>query len=141
MTGDTRNVWHPGELAVQSRAGVKDQMAELGPRLIRDFMPDQHRDFFSRLPMVIIDSEDGSGHLWATPLFGAPGFIETPSPQLLTINASAPHLQAGNQVGLLGIELEKINTSSLLRILNKQKIREHLIGHLQHPNAESLPLE
>lgn len=113
MTADTRDTWHSGELAVQSRAGVTEKMAGLGPRLIRDFMPDPHRDFFTRLPMIIVGGEDGAGYLWAVPLFGEPGFIRAPSPQLLTITLSAPcphplfsHLRVNSRVGLLGIEFE-----------------------------------
>lgn len=113
MAIDTRDIWHPGELAVQSRAGVKDQMSEFGPRLIRDFMPEQHRDFFARLPMVILGSENNDGTLWATPLFGEPGFIRSPSSQRLAIFLTEPHphplfshLQINSRVGLLGIELE-----------------------------------
>lgn len=113
MTTDTRDTWHPGELVVQSRAGVTEKMAGLGSRLIRDFMPDPHRDFFTRLPMMIIGGEDGAGYLWAAPLFGEPGFIRAPSPELLAITVTEPyhhplfpHLQVNSQVGLLGIELE-----------------------------------
>lgn len=110
MTTDT---WHPGEKAVQSRAGVADKMAVLGPRLIRDFMPNQHQDFFARLPMILVGGIDAADHLWAIPLFGEPGFIRATSPQLLTVRLPTPsphplitHLQVNKPVGLLGIEFE-----------------------------------
>ena len=35
---------------MQARAGVRERMAQLGPRVIRDHMPEQHRDFFAQLP-------------------------------------------------------------------------------------------
>jgi len=113
MTTNIQNIWHPGELAVQTRAGVKEKMASLGPRLIRDYMPEQHREFFAKLPMVIMGSEDQDNHLWAGPLFGNPGFIQSPSPERLSIEISTrfpniifPLLNVGNPVGLLGIDLE-----------------------------------
>ncbi len=39
--------FHTGELAIQERAGVREQVAGFGSRAIRTFMPDQHREFFS----------------------------------------------------------------------------------------------
>lgn len=113
MTNNTQNIWHRGELTVQARAGVKEKMAGLGPRLIRDYMPDQHREFFTNLRMVIVGGEDKHSHLWASPLFGNSGFIRSPSPQRLTIDTSGshsdtilPHLHVNCQLGLLGIDLE-----------------------------------
>jgi predicted pyridoxine 5'-phosphate oxidase superfamily flavin-nucleotide-binding protein len=35
--------FHRGEVIAQERAGVAERMGEIGPRVIRDFMPDQHR--------------------------------------------------------------------------------------------------
>ncbi len=113
MNSLTQNVWHSGELAAQALAGVKEKMSSIGPRVIRNYMPDQHRDFFASLPLVIVGSEDKEGHLWASPLFGHPGFIQSPTPELLTIDTSALYshpvsteLNIGRQVGLLGIDFE-----------------------------------
>jgi predicted pyridoxine 5'-phosphate oxidase superfamily flavin-nucleotide-binding protein len=55
--------FHAGERAVQQRVGVAGRMADLGPRVIRDFMPDQHRDFFEQLPFVIVGAVDADGTL------------------------------------------------------------------------------
>ncbi|MGF2687005.1 pyridoxamine 5'-phosphate oxidase family protein [Marinobacter sp. DUT-3] len=115
MADDTaaHGVWHQGELAVQSRAGVREKMATIGARVIRDYMPDQHREFFTQLPMVILGAQDMAGELWATALFGKPGFIQSPAERLLTIDAQLPShdplassLYLGSSVGLLGIQLE-----------------------------------
>lgn len=127
MTTNTQNIWHSGELTVQARAGVEEKMADLGPRLIRDYMPDQHREFFASLPMVIVGGEDKHSHLWASPLFGNPGFIRSPSPQRLTIDTSGshsdtilPHLHINCQVGLLGIDLETRRRNRLNGIVVKR---------------------
>ncbi len=113
MNCDVQDTWHPGELIAQTRAGVKEKMARLGPRLIRNYMPDQHRDFFANLPMMIMGSEDNNNELWANPMFGHPGFIQSPTPKLLSIdtasgfsNSALSHLNVGNRIGLLGIDLE-----------------------------------
>lgn len=111
MTNE-HNTWHPGELAVQRRAGVQEQMAELGQRLIRDYMPEQHREFFAGLEIIYLGGTDGAGKLWAIPVAGEPGFVASPDPKTLTIDLKgmSPALQlvdfsVGQAIGLLGIQL------------------------------------
>ena len=36
--------------------GVAERMAKNGKRVVRDFMPDQHRDFYGSIPFMIIPS-------------------------------------------------------------------------------------
>ncbi|MDF1693341.1 MAG: pyridoxamine 5'-phosphate oxidase family protein [Zhongshania sp.] len=90
-------------------------------------MPEQHREFFASLPMVILGSEDKDCHVWASPLFGDPGFIRSPSSQQLIIDASSyysetilPHLQVSCQLGLLGIDLETRRRNRLNGIVVKK---------------------
>ena len=104
--------WHPGETALQERVGVRQRMAEVGPRVIRSFMPDQHRAFYQQLPFLVLGSVDATGAAWATILEGAPGFVSAPTPTRLDIAARLPvgdpagaGLGDGAAVGLLGIEL------------------------------------
>lgn len=105
--------WHPGELAAQKRAGSYEKMQIVGPKFIRDFMPDQHREFFAQLPAIFVGAEDGEKNLWASVLTGEPGFIASPTEHALIIeadfNASDPlygQIQRGHDIGLLGIEVE-----------------------------------
>jgi uncharacterized protein len=114
-TNDTPNPpspWHDGERAMQARLGVGERMARAGLRVIRDFMPDQHRDFFAQLPFLLVGSVDGEGWVWASLLAGKPGFATSPDPRRLTIAARpvagdplAGALRLGAKIGLLGIEL------------------------------------
>jgi hypothetical protein len=104
--------WHPGEVAAQKRAGSFELMQGIGPRVMHDFIPDQHREFYARLPLAFLGAEDLSGRLWATALFGEPGFISTPDPVTLRLSASLSRadpltdaLRAGREVGMLGIDL------------------------------------
>ena len=108
MTGPT---FHAGERAVQARAGVQARMAELGPRVIRDVMPDQHRAFFAQLPLLLVGSVDAQGQPWASVLTGTPGFLATPDARTLLVRASptagdplVQTLVSGAAIGLLGIE-------------------------------------
>lgn len=105
-------VWHQGEIALQQQAGVAERMADVGQRVIRDHLPDQHRDFYAQLPFIVAGSVDAHGDAWATLLEGQPGFIFSPNATTLDIEArphqgdpAAAGMQDGAPVGLLGIEL------------------------------------
>lgn len=105
--------YHAGEIAMQERAGVRARAERLGRGGIRDFMPDQHRELFTRLPYLLVGSVDRSGQPHASIVVGPPGFITSPDPWTLTIGAvpAAPdplvgNLYVGASVGLLGIELD-----------------------------------
>ena len=65
------STWHEGERALQARAGVRERMAEIGPRVMRDYMPEQHRSFFAQLPFLVAGSLDAAGQPWASVLAGA----------------------------------------------------------------------
>jgi predicted pyridoxine 5'-phosphate oxidase superfamily flavin-nucleotide-binding protein len=104
--------WHAGEQAAQARAGTATHMAEIGPKVIRDFMPDQHRQFFEQLPFIVVGSLDSDQRPWASILSGMPGFASSPHSRRLEIEANpvpgdplGDALEVGNTLGILGIEL------------------------------------
>lgn len=103
--------FHEGERAVQARVGVEAKMATIGPRAIRSFMPEQHREFFAQLPFLLLGAADARGQVWASVLAEPPGFITSPDPTRLHVasmtlawDALAGALHVGQAVGLLGIE-------------------------------------
>ena len=103
--------FHAGELAMQERAGSRQRLAESAPRGIRDHMPDQHRELFEQLPFLLAGSVDAQGQPWASVLAGPPGFVRSPDPRLLRVDARPlPHdplaftLRGGMAIGLLGIQ-------------------------------------
>jgi predicted pyridoxine 5'-phosphate oxidase superfamily flavin-nucleotide-binding protein len=105
--------YHRGEQAMQTRAGVRERVERGGRRMIRDFMPEQHRELFEKLPFLIVGSLDAAGRPWASILAGHPGFIAAPDPRRLRISATPlpgdplrDNLVDGAALGLLGIELE-----------------------------------
>lgn len=105
------NTFHAGEQALQARVGVQAQMAQIGPRVMRDHMPDQHRELFGLLPLVVVGSVDARGQPWASVLAGPPGFMHAPDPTHLHIRAQPlPHdplqhtLREGAALGLLGMQ-------------------------------------
>lgn len=104
--------WHEGETFIQEKIGVKERMASVGQRVVRDFMPDQHRDFYAQLPFIVLGSVDQAGDAWATFVEGQPGFMSSPSPVVLDIAAhrdpsdpASEGLAEGLPIGLLGIEM------------------------------------
>lgn len=105
--------FHPGEQKAQERAGVRAQMEKVGAVVLRDYMPEQHREFFPLLPTLFIGAEDAQGDLWASLLWGRPGFVSSPGPASLRIDALpirddplAAALHPGMPVGLLGLQFE-----------------------------------
>ena len=104
--------WHAGELAIQQRAGVVERMAQVGLRNIRDYLPEQHREFFAQLPFIVLGTVDEAGEAWATVRAGRPGFVHSPDPHALQMHfpddktdPATPGLQAGRSLAMLGIEL------------------------------------
>lgn len=107
-----RNLFHEGEIALQRSVGMAERIKSIGAKVVRDFMPDQHREFYARLPFIVAATVDESGDVWPTMFTGQPGFVGSPSPTSLTINAkldaadpAASQLHADEAIGLLGIEL------------------------------------
>ena len=92
---------------------MRDQIERVGRHGIRAQMPDQHRELFEALPLLIVGSMDAAGRVWASMLGGEPGFVRSPSPQRLRIQAEPAlgdplreRLTLGSPLGLLGIQLE-----------------------------------
>lgn len=106
------DLWHAGEKTIQQQVGVSDYMDEVGKRVVRDYMPTQHRDFYTQIPFIVLGSVDRAGDAWATLAIGHPGFISSPTAQSLDIDAlrdpgdpASEGLREGDAIGLLGIEM------------------------------------
>src|SRR3954466_14957491 len=101
--------WHAGEVQAQIRAGSAERMAEIGSKVVRDLMPDQHRAFFEQLPFIVVGALDAEQRPWASILAGMPGFATSPHPRRLEIEANpvagdplADSFEPGKPVGILG---------------------------------------
>ena len=108
---DTTATFHAGERALQARAGVAERLAALGNVVVRDHMPEPHRELFGKLPTLLLGVLDGDGQPLATMLHGAPGFVSSPDARTLRVQArpsagdpTAAWLVEGAAVGLLGLE-------------------------------------
>ncbi|RUS22356.1 hypothetical protein BC937DRAFT_89611, partial [Endogone sp. FLAS-F59071] len=108
LSDNPQGVFHEGELYMHRRTNKR------GPgEYIRRSMPDQHRDFFESLPLLFLGTLDAEGQPWTSPVFGLPGFVESPTSKELRFDA---HTVPGDvlaknlarrdaPVGILGIEL------------------------------------
>jgi predicted pyridoxine 5'-phosphate oxidase superfamily flavin-nucleotide-binding protein len=103
---------HEGECAMHELLGVAEQVEPMLDRMLRDFMPDQHRDFYARLPFLVVGSLDDRGRPWASLIAGEPGFVSTPDNRTISVRAQplpgdplGQNLVPGAAVGCLGIEL------------------------------------
>lgn len=104
--------FHRGELAIQARFGAQERMDRQGRRMIREYLTQQHRQFFPQLPYITVGTVDEAGQIWASILVGEPGFISIPDDQMLRVDTQplfgdplAKNLRVGSDIGLLGIEL------------------------------------
>lgn len=127
--------WHSGEIAMQRSVGVADKMELVAQKVIRDFMPDQHREFYAQLPFIVLGSVDREGDAWATIMSGPVGFVSSPNPQLLAVDAARSRLDPadvgmddGDAVGLLGIELHTRRRNRLNGLVRRQSADEFLIS-------------
>ena len=118
-----------GERDIHEKLGYVEHIETVGRQIIRDFLTEQHENFFARLSYALVGSLDADGNPWASMLVGEPGFIAAPSDdssddasegpkgptsdhRTLRIEAQIPfgdplanHLAEGADIGFLGIEL------------------------------------
>ena len=106
--------FHSGELELQNRFGVREHVNSYAPKVVRPFMPEQHREFFESLPFLVVAARDDQCRMWLTLLTGpdgTAGFATSPTSTSLSIKGvTAPgdalehSLTAGTDLGILGIE-------------------------------------
>src|SRR5262249_12173541 len=107
------SVFHEGERAVQMRVGVDADARTLG-RGISPAIPDGAGPFLAAQRLVVLAGLDEAGHVWASPVSGASGFISAPSSRTLRLAAGLPTgdplaegLTPGRPLGLLVFDPER----------------------------------
>ncbi len=103
--------FHSGELAVQTKVGVQANADRL-VHLLDGVIKPAAQTFLQQQSWAIASSVDTNGHVWASPLTGAPGFVQPLTDHSIQINAVpiagdplGAALQSGNAMGLLVIDL------------------------------------
>jgi ferredoxin-NADP reductase/predicted pyridoxine 5'-phosphate oxidase superfamily flavin-nucleotide-binding protein len=130
VSTDNGSTWHAGEIALQEKIGVVAKMQEVGRRVVRNYMPDQHRTFFRQLPFIVAGAVDDDGEVWATFVAGQPGFMQAPTDKILHVDlATDPHdpaspgLHESAALGLLGIELHTRRRNRMNGIVRNRTAR------------------
>ncbi|MGI9354553.1 MAG: pyridoxamine 5'-phosphate oxidase family protein, partial [Rhizobiaceae bacterium] len=110
-TREEASPFHQGERSVQERLGVGD-IEGWARKVVRDHLPEQHRAFHTAQPFLVVAARDRQGRPWVTLLDGPDGFVTSPDPRHLVIDAKptagdalADAFAPGSDVGILGIEL------------------------------------
>ncbi|MDX2642222.1 pyridoxamine 5'-phosphate oxidase family protein [Streptomyces sp. PA03-1a] len=100
-------------MAAQTRAGVRLEANRIRPMIGRA-LPLGASDFLARQRMLIIGGSDQSGRVWASALYGEPGFIRVRDPNTLEIAAVpvdvdplAEALRTGTRLGTLSIDFAR----------------------------------
>ncbi len=128
--------FHEGEIDIQERTGERE-IARMNSVAVKDEILGGALAFIERQPLVVVATEDSTTDLWATMIFGKPGFMHAPSTRELQIDLqytkmidgdpSLKNLESDPRVGLLLIELDtrrrlKINGRVASRVEDKLTI-------------------
>lgn len=108
------NPFHPGEVKMQQNENVHHLVMKYAPKVIRPYMPDQHREFYVAQPFMVAAARDKQGNMWSTMITNPTGeanLLTSPDPQTLVFHglpvpgdALYGAMQPGTDLGLLGIE-------------------------------------
>jgi hypothetical protein len=124
------DLFHDGELAVQTRAGVGEAARQTG-RMVRDRLWPGVQEFIEAQTIALCASLDRQGYVWSSLLQGMPGFIGMVDARTLDIALDMSRLDEGDplftnigadkRIGLLLIDFD---TRRRLRI-NGRVARVH----------------
>ncbi len=105
--------FHEGELAVQDKLGVREQVHSYAPKFVRSYLPDQHQQLLATLPFIVIGSVDENKQPSASMVFGQPGFICATDEKTVSIASAitegdplGDNLCQKAPLGLLAIDFE-----------------------------------
>ncbi len=106
-----KTLYHEGELAVQTHAGVQTGAARIG-KSIRPIIPLAAQIFLRSQQMIVVSTADSRGCVWASLLAGLPGFLSAQDERTVVIAASplpgdplTENMHVGAAIGLLAIDL------------------------------------
>ena len=130
MKSKTLSPFHRGEQMIQQRLGVRDTMERFGSKVIRNFMPPQHQQFYTQLPYLFVGHVADDGWPWASMICNqddvTEGFVQSPDERKLMLNtvpfAADPlgeNLKSDQRLGFLGIDLSSRRRNRLSATVDK----------------------
>lgn len=133
----SKKIFHDGELIVQKRA-KQTMSAKMNSLAISDQIPRDAKQFIEQKMMVAAGSKDADGNIWASILFGLPGFVYVKNSRTLSIDMNkfyAPedepfleNIKLHSHIGLLMIDLES-------------RLRFRVNGRMQSVSNEEFSIE
>lgn len=127
--------WHEGERELQRVVGVAEQMDMVGRKVLRTFLLDQHREFYPLLPFVVLGAVDPDGAPWATIRAGRPGFLHSPDPLTLAVEAGRDPadpaergMEDGDPIGLVGVDLITRRRNRLNGVISRSTGHRFTVG-------------
>lgn len=125
--GRAPSPWHAGEVRLQEILGLDARMDEVGRKVLRDHIIEQHRLFYPQLPFAVLGSVDGDGNPWATLRANQPGFLFATDPYHLSVTLPRDEadpadagMNDGDAIGFLGIELHTRRRNRLNGTISRQ---------------------
>jgi hypothetical protein len=118
-------IYHSGELAVQDRAGVREEAKALS-KLISSIAKPAAQDFLRHQRLAIASTVDAGDRVWASLLTGEPGFVQAVAEHAVQIHAAlvpgeplSENLLLRDEIGFLAIDLA---TRRRLRLNGKAQV-------------------
>lgn len=102
--------YHPGERAVQRRAGLLAQADHSG-RAIGSGIRDVAAAFLGLQPMLVVGAADQAGRIWSSLLTGEPGFVTATGPHSIGVTGGVR--PADPLAGALAVDGTSVGTIAL----------------------------
>ena len=130
------NPFHEGELAVQQRAGVATEAGRNG-RMLADSIITGALKFFAEQPMVILGSVDDRQDVWASLLFGRPGFMTAPDENTVEFDLTSAGV---NELDPLWANIENSGRVGVLVMELATRRRLRVNGEIARPSTDRMTL-
>lgn len=104
--------FHEGEITIQTQVDVRNEAERLSRGIGRIIQP-KAQEFMEARKMAIASTIDTDNNIWASMLFGQPGFIKARDESTVVITPDAisqnlnRHLIHNNSIGILTIDFAR----------------------------------
>jgi predicted pyridoxine 5'-phosphate oxidase superfamily flavin-nucleotide-binding protein len=106
-------VWHEGEIAVQTRAGVREQAEDL-TGMYRTSVEPGMVGFLAQQRFAALTTVDAQGRTWISPIAGQAGMLQVPNPRAVRLNPALietalpiDYVRSNSKVGMLVIDFAR----------------------------------
>ena len=129
--------YHDGELRVQQLAGVVEEANHIA-RAISDTITRGALKFIGEQSMVVLGSVDHDQNVWASVLFGRPGFVTAPDEQSVEFDLSLAGFNPHDPFWT-NIEHDQRVGSLFIDLATRRRLR--INGSVSRPSADRLRLD